>query len=240
MRGAKMQVLRKQREEQSGNPHAQGDSSPPGPARAALGAVRGRLSRGARASQRGVALAALGGARARQLASRPVIGGNAAMALDVFVDDEFGTSLSRALLCPDRIEHTWHTARKCAERSGNVELAWTNAGGAGENAPSLAASQTAPSTWTSLDSFEATRKENERLPSRWAGVRLPQARGTAAAGPVPEPLDIPCDEELAEAPTRPKGSMGQQASEQAILSMHYTMCGFHESMHTIHSSRQRL
>ena len=97
VRVAHVQVLRKQREEQAGGPHAQGDSSSPGPARAALGAVRGRLSRGVRTSQRAVAPAALGGTGSRQLASRPAAGGSNAKALDVFVDDEFGTS--SPLLC---------------------------------------------------------------------------------------------------------------------------------------------
>ena len=93
---ARVQVLRKQREEQAGVSHAHDELSPPAPARAALGAVRGRLSRGARASQRQVGSAALGSSGARLLTSRPVAGGGNSAGLDVFVDDEFGTTLSRS------------------------------------------------------------------------------------------------------------------------------------------------
>ena len=85
-----VQVLRKQRREQAGLPHAQDESSPPGPARTALSTVRGRLSRGARASQRSVETAALGGTGARLPSSRPTAGGSNTTGLDIFVDDEFG------------------------------------------------------------------------------------------------------------------------------------------------------
>jgi len=99
------------------------------------------------------------------------------------------------------------------------------AGGSGENAaPSTTAARPAPSAWASLDSFEATRKENERAPSRWAGVRLPRARGAAAAaGPMPEPLDIPVDEELASAPTPGKGTAAPQVGHQSMTRMNSTL-----------------
>ena len=97
----------------------------------------------------------------------------------------------------------------------NLMLASMAAGGSGENAvPSAAAARPAPSVWASLDSFEATRKENERAPSRWAGVRLPRKRGTAAEGPVPEPLDIPIDDELAAAPTPGKCTAAPQVGDK--------------------------
>ncbi len=96
------------------------------------------------------------------------------------------------------------------------------AGGSGENAvPNTDVARPAPSAWASLDSFEATRKENERAPSRWAGVRLPRARGSAAAAcPVPEPLDIPVDEELAAAPMPGKGPAAPQVGDQSASRMH--------------------
>lgn len=87
------QVLRKQREEQAGVTHTQEDSSPPAPARAALGAVRGRLSRGARASQQQAGSAVVGGTGARLSTTRPAAGGGNSTGLDIFVDDEFGTRL---------------------------------------------------------------------------------------------------------------------------------------------------
>ncbi len=95
---AHVQVLRKQREEQAGVSHALEDSSPPAPARAALGAVRGRLSRGARASQRQAGSAALGATGARLSTSRPAAGGGNSTGLDIFVDEEFGTPLPSTAL----------------------------------------------------------------------------------------------------------------------------------------------
>ena len=114
-------------------------------------------------------------------------------------------------------------------RQSCVRLPSTAAGGSSENAaPSAAANRAAAPIWTSLDSFEATRKENERVPSRWAGVRLPQARNAAATGPAPEPLDIPVDDELAAAPTPVKGAAAPQVSPASVLQgLPHELLGYH-------------
>jgi hypothetical protein len=92
MQAAHTQARRKEREEQAGGVGLHGDASPLAPARAALGAVPGRLSRGVRAPQRpAVPAAAAGGLGARRLMGRAAPpGGGKTSALEVFVDDEFG------------------------------------------------------------------------------------------------------------------------------------------------------
>ncbi|KAK9786058.1 hypothetical protein WJX73_000032 [Symbiochloris irregularis] len=52
-----------------------------------------------------------------------------------------------------------------------------------------------PTSWTTLATFEQTRKENVQAPSKWAGVTMKPGKG-AVAPPVPPKLDIPMDEEL--------------------------------------------
>ena len=248
--------------------------SPTAPARAALGVVPGRLSRGVRAPQRPAAPAAAagGGLGNRRLMGRAASGPGNPSALEVFVDDEFGElqdtyllhgapasapqgtfiwncsphrwqnshepqeigtgsswcsplACKRAILgygswlldatvcawlARRRLELTAQQSRCCV--NDGRQAASSAAGGSGENAAltSTSVGRSAPSAWATLDGFEATRKENERAPSRWSGVRLPQSRGVAA-GPVPEPIEIPVDDELAELPTPTKGRAAPQA-----------------------------
>lgn len=67
----------------------------------------------------------------------------------------------------------------------------------GENAPPKLG-------WNRLQSYSATRKENEPRATQWAGVRMPQRKGAVpAAAPV---LEIPADDDLVDMPTPQKGS----------------------------------
>jgi hypothetical protein len=70
------------------------------------------------------------------------------------------------------------------------------------------------------------------MPSRWAGVRLPQSR-PAAAGPVPEPIEIPVDDELAELPTPTKGQAAPQVRPDDV---HYAQVAYAVGQQGCHSS----
>lgn len=68
----------------------------------------------------------------------------------------------------------------------------------------------AAATWTSLPSFEASRKENAQKASSWAGQRMKQASSLA---PAPAPaLAIPLDPEFAEAEAAAAGAAAAQPS----------------------------
>ena len=97
-------------------------------------------------------------------------GGGGGGGLGVFVDEEFG---------------------------GPAALG--TAGGAGPSSATAApsSSRSGAAGWSSLPSFEQTRKENTQKASSWAGQRIKQTSTYAAAPPAPA-LDIPLDPEFKE------------------------------------------